>query len=166
MLTYIFKDKDGLLHTMPEIQAHNEIRNKGRWQRQDLVYLGACDDAPVRQAKEGLQARATDTVINSLPQVDTLNKQIKLAQMDKKSTERLELERDVLISSVRANIDRSRTEFISGEIDSINIKILKECQKQLDEAIATLQPDPKILPRNLDRLDGSAGADNYQVFNI
>lgn len=158
MQIYLFKGNDGKIQTLNENSAHNELRNKGSWQRQDLVYLGECDDTPLKDIQANLKNTAIEQVLSELPAVKLLNNEIELAKMneDVDTEKRKTLELSILKGRLDGQV-RDRSQFISSEIDEIQSKIMVVENTIFDKAISELKPDPSKMPRNFNRLTSGFG---------
>ena len=167
-MIYIFKGANGDMVSQNEVGAYNEIYNKGNMQRQDLVYLGACDDRPLVAECKQHKNRAIETVIAQLPKVKLLEQEIQLATMDKDEAvlTRKKLELDIYKGNIDAKVRDRTGNKISAEIDEIMIAVQKEEKRLYDEAFANLVPNPSIKPRDFTAVTSNFGGDNAMVTPI
>jgi hypothetical protein len=165
MLVYLFRGKNGEVEGVNESTAHNWIRNRGQWQRQDLVYIGAADDKPLTILQETIKEKARDAVFNALPAVQLLRDQMELAMVQKNEQEGKikEIELRVLRGSFDAVIADRSGNVINDEHDQWRGKVMKENNHMIAEAYKALVPDPKIIPRNFDKLTSNFSGEQAQV---
>lgn len=163
MKIYIFKGSDGEKISMNEISAHNEIRNKGQWQRQDLVYLGVADNTKLAKDIEAMKNTALNNVIDGHSNVTLQKQKIELAKLtDNDNTQqeikRLELELSIIRGEIGATIKNNR-EFVSIEVDKLINDVTKEHNRLAEEAFECLELDPKTYPRDFSSLTSNFGGE-------
>ncbi len=161
MIIYIFKGSKGDIQTLNEVGAHNELNNRGHWQRQDLVYLGACDDTPLKEEVKDLKTRAIEKVLAGLPQIKLAEQEVELAKLndDVQLAQKKTLELDILKGGLESKI-RDRSQFISSEIENLQIKVQKIENELYEEAFAKLKPDPTKKPRNFNNVTSGFSGDS------
>lgn len=160
MLIYLFKDKDNKIHVASEREAHSKIRNLSNWERQDLKYLGACQDT-ISTNKEERKAKAMEMVINENQEVKNLETQIKIARLEgkEKEVEILISKRELAASYVEISVNKLGTPTdMPDKKDDINrSKYMKYINQLEEEEINKLKPDIKLIPRDFNRIQHSFG---------
>ena len=163
MKIYLFKSANNEIVTMNETSAHNEMTNRGQWQRQDLKYIGACEDTTTKTLKE-LNDESLQEVIKTHPKVSKIYKEIRLAELNEEAlqVEKKKIELDILTTDMQVSFK----EFFSPspEIDELKALYLKAQQENLNKAYEMLVPDPNILPRNFNTLSSNFGGGDSSAF--
>ena len=160
MILYLFKDRNGKIEAMNERGANNEIRNKGTWQKQDLVYIGAGDDSNVKGRLAELNALSLVKITNKDEKIIKLLQERRLAELE---NDPITVEKkDIEIEMQRNSLTSQMKEFFSSSpaIDTIKAEYLIEQQANLSVAYSEIIPDNKILPRNLNVVTSNFGGDN------
>lgn len=157
MLIYIFKDGKDVRHVASEKEAHNKLRNLSNWERQDLKYLGTCEDTISTNASDRRQL-ALRKVIEESPEYKSIELQLKVATLEEnnKDITILTPKKELVEMSIEAGINKLG---LAGEPqptrqDDINrgkyMKYISELEK---EEIDKLEPNPKIFPKDFNRVD-------------
>lgn len=159
MKLYLFRGANGDIETTNEKTAHNWIRNKNSWQRQDLVYQGVVEDTELNVIYATVKEKARDSVFNELPQVTMLRDKMELAVMkkDESDAKLQELELKVLRGSFDATIADRSGNITNDEHDQWRAKVIKKNNEIMREAINNLKGDIKILPRNFNQVTSNFG---------
>ena len=156
MLIYIFKDEKGLRHIASEKEAHSKIRNVGNWERQDLKYLGACEDTISKNSSER-RALALRKVIEESPEYKTIELQLKVATLEgnNKDITILTSKKELVELSIEVSINKLGTpdSMPTQKDDLLRGKYLKYISEMEKEELDKLEPNPKILPKDFNRID-------------
>jgi len=156
MLIYIFKDGKNNRFVASENEAHKKIRNLGNWERQDLKYLGACENTITPNAANRRE-KAIEMVIKDSEDIKNLDLQIKVAELEENQKELtiLTSKKTLLESSIRISINKVGTndDIPTQKDDQLRLKFMKYLNELEKEEIDALIPDPKIIPKDFSRVE-------------
>lgn len=155
-MIYIFKDKENNRHVCNESQAHSQIRNRGQWQRQDLVYLGGVNitTAQIQQVNQERRETALNVLISEDKEMIALKSKLELANLKKEDTASKILEAEIKVLE-------NDIQFRVGITDGMTLKVEKTVKEYVaiinrleKEYINSLEVDNKIIPRNFNSAEG------------
>lgn len=156
MLIYIFKGRDGKRLVASEKEAHNKLRTLSNWERQDLKYLGACEDTITANARDRRE-KALKMVIDESPEIKTLNLELKVATLEKKKKQidLLNSKRELIEANIEASINKVGTleDMPTQKDDIARAKYLKFIEQLYEAEIDALEPNSSIIPRDFSRVE-------------
>lgn len=156
MLIYLFKDGKGIRHIASEREAHNKLRSLGNWERQDLKYLGACQDIISNRAMERRE-EAIQKVIKESEEIKNLDLQINVATLEEnaKDISLYTSKKSLLESSIRISVNKLGTvdDIPTQKDDQLRMKYMKYINELEKTEIDKLEPDPKIFPKDFSRVE-------------
>lgn len=156
MLIYIFKDGKGERYVASEKEAHNKLRNAGNWERQDLKYIGACEDTISTNAADR-RVKALQKIVEESPDIKNIDLQIKVANLeeDLKNLSILESKRELLVNGVEISVNKLGTpdDIPTPKDDQLRMKYMKYINEFEKEEVEKLEPDYKIFPKDFSRVE-------------
>lgn len=156
MLIYIFKDGKGERYVASEKEAHNKIRNSGNWERQDLKYLGACEDIISIMAADRRE-EAIQRVIKESEEIKNLDLQINVATLEEnlKDVSLFTSKKSLVESSIRISVNKLGTldDIPTPKDDQLRMKYIKYINELEKEEVNKLEPDGKIFPKDFSRVE-------------
>lgn len=160
MLIYIFKDGKDKRYVASEHEAHQKLRTLSNWERQDLKYMGACEDTISKNAQQRRQI-ALRKVIEESPEYKTVELQLKVATLEEnnKDIPLLTSKKELMEMSIEASINKlgNPDSMPTAKDDLLRGKYLKYINDLETEEINNLNPDPKIFPRDFSRIEHRFG---------
>lgn len=160
-MLYIFKSNNGDIEVVNERLAHNRIKNRGSWERQDMYFHGGVGEEVYNKCLSLINEKkkeVKDTVFLATSQAKMLLDEIELAKM-KKDEETLKI-KEMELKIQRNNFDnvikdRSGNE-VNEEHDQWRNNIIIGVNKVTKEELNALEGDRKIVPRDMDVLYNGA----------
>lgn len=155
-MIYIFKDGKGNRHIFNESEAHSQIRNRGQWQRQDLVYLGGVNITTqnIQQANQERREKALLILIEEDKEIISLKSKLELATLKEEET-------NIKILQAEIKVLENDIQFRVGITDGMTSKVEKTIKEYIaitnrleKEYIDNLEIDNKIIPRNFNGSEG------------
>ena len=153
-MLYIFVDKKGKRLAFREEEAHQQLRNKNTWQRQDLTYIGACNITSMEISSMNASRRERAKI--ALVQADESIVELKLRQdvailkKDEQAIKLCEAEIALLTSEIsnRLKVLDNMTEVI----DKTHQQYTKILNKLEEEDLGALEVDKTKLPRDFNTI--------------
>lgn len=156
MLIYLFKDGKGNRHIASEKEAHNKLRSLGNWERQDLKYLGACEDTISIRATDRRE-EAIQRIIKESEEVKNLDLQINVATLEEnlKDVSLFTSRKSLIESSIRISVNKLGTpdDIPTPKDDQLRMKYMKYINESEKEEVDKLEPNSKIFPKDFSRVE-------------